>query len=97
MAVVKTGQFSARPGAAFPARRGAVPGTKIIDGKLHAFAMQFAHDAIIRIQQRIAFREFNYQLLARTGAEPESDPDQYCVAEMAGGDVNADVKTGAGK
>lgn len=61
--------------------------------------MQFTHDAIIRVQQRIPFREFNYQLLARIGAEPETVQIlyQYCVAEMAGGDVNADVKTGAGR
>jgi hypothetical protein len=63
------------------------------------FAMQFAHDAIIHIQQRIAFGEFNNQLLHRMALNQEcSDPVATCVAKMAGGDVNADVKTrGRGK
>lgn len=56
--------------------------------------MQFAHQAVINVKQRVAFRELQHQLLNRFRTKPVliKIPEKYAVSEMACRHIDADMK-----
>lgn len=56
--------------------------------------MKMLGHMVVAILKYVAFGELHHQLLYRMGAEPVvmQIAQQFAVGEMAGGDVDADVK-----
>ena len=78
----------------FQPGKGAVACAEIIDSQLHPFEMKMLGHMVVAILKYVAFGELHHQLLYRMGAEPVvmQIAQQFAVGEMAGGDVDADVK-----
>ncbi len=75
----------------------AAAGTEVVNSEQGPFAVEFVHDPVINALQAVALGQLQHQLLAARLAKPQGINiiEQLSLQEVAGGDVDADMKIGA--